>query len=71
MTPKQRLWLERIRSASDGGGGMYSGERVDFVPDKIVRWLDQNGFVDWVMPHNPSHKERIKITYEGRKALEG
>ncbi len=70
LTPKQRKWLELIRTATDGSGGIYSGERADLVPNKIVSFFDRSGFVDWNMPHNPAHKERLTITSRGRDALE-
>ncbi len=68
MTPKQRKWLELVDMASRGSG-MYAGERVDVLPPKVARWMEEAGYVYRVVPHNPVHKERLAVTEAGRAAL--
>lgn len=70
LTPMQRKWLDRIKLASKPGFSMYAGEREDFIPHKVLRQLEQSGWVDRVIPTNPVHKERIVINDHGLAALE-
>lgn len=70
MRKKDRQWLERIRLESDSLGGMYAGMRADHLPSGPANRLYKGGYIVREIPHNPVHKDRWLITYQGRKALE-
>jgi hypothetical protein len=70
MRNGDRKWLELIALASKGSG-MYAGERADLIPPSVALRLQRDGFVYLNIPHNPVHKERLTITSDGLRALEG
>ena len=71
LSKKQRKWLEHIEMSSRASSGMYRGAHTDFVPFKIASQLERSGLISLETPHNPVHKDRWVITFEGRQALEG
>ena len=68
LPAKELKWLQRIASASKGGG-MYPGEREDFIPPKVRNALERKGLIERFIPHNPVHKERFVTTFGGEYLL--
>lgn len=62
MNAQQRKWLELVAGSRDG-------QRENLLPAKISRWMESAGYVERIVPHNPTNYERLVINSAGRKAL--